>query len=108
MCSSEAAQPRPDPGEELLSRLAVYSGEPPSEQAAAEAARAASIVDPGALRPDAIGAALAVCAERGHWDAVGDLMQVCTGRCLPCTCTACAGRLTIAPSSSRLSGFGVF
>ena len=76
MRSSEAAEPRPDPSGELLSRLAVSSGEPPSEAAAAEAVRAASIVDPGALRPDAVGAALAVCAERGHWDAVADLMQV--------------------------------
>jgi hypothetical protein len=78
MCSSAADQPRPDPSGELLSRLAVSGSEPPSEQAAAEAARAASIVDPGALRPDAVGAALAVCAGRGHWDAVADLMQVCT------------------------------
>lgn len=76
MRSSEAAEPRPDPSGELLSRLAVSGGEPPSEAAAAEAVRAASIVDPGALRPDAVGAALAVCAERGHWDAVADLMQV--------------------------------
>ena len=58
--------------------MAVGGGPRPSPQQAVAAAAAAGrrAVD---VHQDAGGQAAAVCAERGHWDAVSALLQVCAG-----------------------------
>lgn len=95
--------PLPDASADLLARLAVATGEAPSAEAAANAAASAAAAA-DALRPDAVGAAAAVCAERGHWDALTALVQVHDVVACVRACVSSPARFFVRSSSVARSG----